>query len=171
MDVFYAAHLVGGTGRATGIDFTPEQLDKARRLGAEGGFAQVDFVEGAIDDTPFGDGFFDCVISNGVINLAPDKAQVFTEAARGLRPGGRIAVADIVTERQLTEAIVCDTDLWASCIGGAAQQDAYRDAIEAAGLTIDEVRDNTYSFISRQAVRASAKYGVRSVSVLAHKAH
>ena len=75
------------------------------------------------------------MISNGVINLSPDKERVFAEAARVLRPGGRLAIADIVTERQLTEAIVSNADLWASCIGGAAQQDAYRHAIEAAGHT------------------------------------
>lgn len=169
MDVFYAAQLVGTSGRAVGIDFTPEQLAKARRLADEGGFDHVEFVQGSIEQVPFEDASFDCIISNGVINLAPDKARVFAEAARLLRPGGRLALADIVTERQLKEAIVCDTDLWASCIGGASQQDAYRDAIQAAGLEFADYRENAYSFISRQAVNASAKYGVRSVSLVASK--
>ena len=80
------------------------------------------------------------MISNGVINLAPDKEAVFAEAARVLRPGGRLAIADIVSEQQLKESIVCDADLWAACIGGAAQEDAYRQAIEGAGLRIEEIQ-------------------------------
>jgi ubiquinone/menaquinone biosynthesis C-methylase UbiE len=107
------------------------------------------------------------VISNGAVNLAPDKQRVFAEAARVLKPGGRLAIADIVSEQQLKESIMCDADLWASCIGGAAQQDAYRDAIEAAGFRIEEMRDNPYEFISDRASEASTKYGVRSVSLLA----
>jgi ubiquinone/menaquinone biosynthesis C-methylase UbiE len=109
------------------------------------------------------------VISNGVINLAPEKDRVFAEAARVLRPGGRLAIADIVSEQQMKESIVCDADLWASCIGGAAQEDAYRAAIEAAGLRIEEFRANPYEFISDRARDASAKYGVKSVSLLAVK--
>jgi ubiquinone/menaquinone biosynthesis C-methylase UbiE len=94
---------------------------------------------------------------------------VFAEAARVLRPGGRLAIADIVTERQLTEAIVGDADLWASCIGGATQHDAYRHAIEGAGLRIEVTRRNPYEFISQQARNASTQYGVTSISVLAAK--
>ena len=109
------------------------------------------------------------MISNGVINLAPDKAAVFAEAARVLKPGGRLAIADIVSEQQMKESIVCDADLWASCIGGAAQQDAYREAIEGAGLRIEQIRENPYEFISDRARDASAKYGVKSVSLLAEK--
>jgi hypothetical protein len=86
-----------------------------------------------------------------------------------LRPGGRLAIADIVTETQLTDSIVCNADLWASCIGGAAQEDAYLAAIGAAGLSLVEVRTNAYEFISDQARNASARYGVKSVSVLASK--
>ncbi len=84
----------------------------------------------------------DVVISNGVINLCDDKKAVFREIARMLKPGGRMAISDIVTEHQLTEAIVCDVNLWASCIGGAMQEDDYRRAIEAAGLEVDAVQDN-----------------------------
>jgi arsenite methyltransferase len=86
-----------------------------------------------------------------------------------LRPGGRLAIADIVSEQQLKESIVCDADLWASCIGGAAQQDAYREAIEGAGLSIERIDENPYKFISERAVNASEKYGVKSVSLLAVK--
>jgi arsenite methyltransferase len=169
MDAFFAADRVGASGTVAGIDFTVEQLDKARRIAEEAGFSQVDFREGRIEGLPMEETSCDCVISNGVINLAPEKEPVFTEAARVLRPGGRLAIADIVSEQQMKESIVCDADLWASCIGGAAQQDAYREAIEGAGLVIETIRENPYEFISDRARSASAKYGVKSVSLLAVK--
>ncbi|HET7474989.1 MAG TPA: methyltransferase domain-containing protein [Dermatophilaceae bacterium] len=169
MDAFYAAGLVGPGGRVFGVDFTQEQLDKARRLAADAGFAHVEFREGRIEALPFADGTLDCVISNGVINLCPDKLAVFTEAARVLKPGGRLAIADIISERPLKESIVCNADLWASCIGGAAQQDAYLESIASAGFTVDRHRPNAYAFISEQARNASAKYGVKSISLLATK--
>jgi arsenite methyltransferase len=169
MDALYAAAFVGRTGRVVGIDFTLEQLEKARKLAAGAGTDQVEFIEGRIEDLPLTDASMDCVISNGVINLAPDKHAVFAEAARVLRPGGRLAIADIITEKPLNEAIVCNADLWASCIGGAAEQETYLQAIESAGFTIDTLRVNAYGFLSDQAVNASAKYGVKSVSVLATK--
>jgi len=170
MDAFFAAERVGPSGSVVGIDYTREQLEKARRLAGEAGYPQLDFREARIEDLPLDDESCDCVISNGVINLAPDKEAVFKEAARVLRPGGRLAIADIVSEVQMKEAIVCDADLWASCIGGAAQQDAYRDAIERASLEIEEVRENPYEVISERARNASAKYGVKSISLLARKA-
>ena len=169
MDVFFAANQVGPTGRVVGIDYTVEQLEKARGLAGAGGYAQVELRQGRIESVPVEDEGFDCAISNGVINLSPEKERVFAEVARILRPGGRLAIADIVSEQQLKESIVCDADLWASCIGGAAQQDAYRDGLEAAGLRIEDIRENPYEFISERARDASAKYGVKSVSVLAVK--
>jgi ubiquinone/menaquinone biosynthesis C-methylase UbiE len=169
MDVFFACTQVGPRGRVVGVDFTAEQLSKAQTLAVVAGFDQAEFRAGRIERLPVEDESADCVISNGVINLSPDKQQVFAEAARVLRPGGRLAIADIVSEQQLTDAIVCDADLWASCIGGAAQQDAYRDAIEAAGLRIEAIRENPYEFITERARDASTKYGVKSVSVLARK--
>ena len=137
MDALYAAAYVGPSGRVVGIDFTLEQLEKARKLAAGAGADHVEFLEGRIESLPLPDASVDCVISNGVINLAPDKNAVFAEAARVLRPGGRLVIADIITEKPLTEAIVCNADLWASCIGGAAEQETYLQAIEAAGFTID----------------------------------
>lgn len=169
MDACFAALMVGWTGRVVGIDFSTDQLAKARGLAAAAGYSQVELLEGRIEDLPVEDEAFDCVISNGVINLSPGKERVFAEAARVLRPGGRLAIADIVTEQQLNEGIVCNADLWASCIGGAAQQDTYRDAIETAGLRVDEVRKNPYEFISGQAREASGKYGVKSISLRATK--
>jgi arsenite methyltransferase len=169
MDAFVAALLVGRSGRVVGIDFTVEQVDKARRLAGEAGLDQVDFREGCIERLPAKDENFDRAISNGAINLSPEKERVFAEAGRVLRPGGRLAIADIVSEQQLKESIVGDADLWASCIGGAAQEDAYRAAIESAGLRVQEVRANPYEFISERARNASAKYGVKSVSLVAVK--
>jgi ubiquinone/menaquinone biosynthesis C-methylase UbiE len=169
MDVFFAAERVGRSGSVVGIDFTAEQLEKARRIAEESGYSKVEFREGRIERLPAQDESFDCVISNGVINLAPDKNAVFAEATRVLGPGGRLAIADIISEQQMKESIVCDADLWASCIGGAAQQDTYRAAIEGASLRIEEIRENPYEFISERARDASEKYGVKSVSLLAVK--
>ena len=169
MDVFFAARRVGPDGCVLGVDFSHEQLAKARRLAADAGFDQVELREGRIESLPAEDERFDCAISNGVVNLSPEKERVFTEVARVLKPGGRLAIADIVSEQELKESIVCDADLWASCIGGAAQKDAYRAAIEGAGLQIEDLRENPYEFISDRARDASEKYGVKSISLLARK--
>ena len=95
---------------------------------------------------------------------------MFAQAARALRPGGRLALADIVTAIQLPEGITCDAALWAACIGGAMQRDRYREAIEGAGFELLELRENTgYRFISDRASGASDKYGVTSISLLAER--
>jgi arsenite methyltransferase len=170
MDSFIAALKVGPTGRVVGIDMTDEQLAKARRLGERDGFRNVVFEKAYIEEAPLPDGAADVVISNGVINLATDKGKVFREAARLLKRGGRLAISDIVTEAQLPEGIVCDSTLWAACIGGAAQKENYRTMIEAAGLSVETVEENPqYRFISDNAQAASRKFGVKSVSILAVK--
>jgi arsenite methyltransferase len=169
MDTLIAAGRVAPSGRVVGVDFTLEQLTKARRLAAEAGIEHVEFREGRIENLPADDESFDCVISNGVVTLSADKQRVFAETARVLRPGGRLAIADIVTTRQLTEAIVSNANLWASCIGGATQHDIYRNLIEAAGLTIKATRVNPYGFLSTRARNASVTYGVHSISLLAAK--
>ncbi|WP_148258115.1 methyltransferase domain-containing protein [Pseudarthrobacter phenanthrenivorans] len=167
-DVFAAAATVGTGGKVVGVDMTEEQLEKAERLRQEAGISQASFTRGYIEDLPFPDHTFDCVISNGVINLSADKPAVFREAARVLRPGGRLALADIVTERPLTPQIVCDADLWAACIGGAAQADSYRGAMADAGFILDRQERNTYGFLSGRARAATTTYGVMSLSFLAH---
>jgi ubiquinone/menaquinone biosynthesis C-methylase UbiE len=127
-------------------------------------------MKGYIEDTALPDGLADVVISNGVINLATDKSKVFREAARLLKAGGRLAISDIVTEVQLPESIVCNSTLWAACIGGAAQQDNYRRMIEQAGLRVMKAQDNSqYQFVSDNAKGASRKFGVKSISLLASK--
>lgn len=167
MDVFAAAVQVGAGGHVVGRDFTDAQLEKAERLRAQFGFDQVEFSKGPIEDLAFEDGSFDVVISNGVVNLSADKARVFAEAARVLRPGGRLAVADIVTGEQLPETVVCNADLWAACIGGAAQQDRYQEMIEAAGFSLVSGRKNAYEFLSDRAQGATGTWDVKSVTLLA----
>jgi ubiquinone/menaquinone biosynthesis C-methylase UbiE len=170
MDTFIAALEVGATGRVVGVDMTDAQLAKATALAEANGAHTITYQKAYIEDTGLPAGSFDCVISNGVINLAPDKARVFQEAARLLKHGGRLAIADIVTERPLPENVVCNADLWAACIGGAAQQEHYRAAVEMAGLRVERVQENAeYRFISERARKATAKWGVKSVSMVARK--
>lgn len=168
-DTFAAATMVGPTGHVTGLDITDEQLTKADELRKEAGLDHVDFVRGHIESPPVADASIDLVVSNGVVNLSPDKAGVFREIVRVLVPGGRLALADIVTELELVEAITCSAELWASCIGGASQVDTYRAMIEDAGLRIEIVRENPYAFLSESALSASDTYGIKSVSLLAVK--
>ena len=118
---------------SSGVDITDEQLDKAARLRDRDGFSQVELVEAHIEELPFEDASFDAVISNGVINLSPVKGRVFAEAARVLRPGGRLAIADIVSGRALKERTRRNVELWAACIAGAIPRSSYLEAIEAAG--------------------------------------
>jgi SAM-dependent methyltransferase len=166
-DVFCAALQVGASGCVVGVDFTDEQIDKATRLANRDGFAQVEFVDASIDALPFADATFDVVISNGVVNLSPVKHRVFAEAARILRPGGRLAIADIVSGRALKERTRRDVELWAACIAGAIPRSSYLDAIEAAGFRVDQVRVNDYDFISPRALDACSTYGVESISMTA----
>jgi len=170
MDTFFAALKVGKRGKVIGVDMTDEQLAKANGLRDRHGFTNVTYLKGYIENVPAPAASVDVVISNGVINLAPDKTKVFREAARLLKPGGRLAISDIVTEVQLPESISCNTTLWAACIGGAAQQESYREQIAAAGLKVVKVEDNPlYQFISDNAQGATKKFGVKSVSLLAVK--
>jgi SAM-dependent methyltransferase len=171
MDTFVAALKTGPTGRVIGVDMTDEQLAKAERLREAAGVGHVEYRKGYIERTGLPDASADLVISNGVFNLAPDKTAVFREAARLLKAGGRLALADIVTEKPLSEGITCDATLWAACIGGAMQLDDYVSAIRAAGLRVQRLRDNPqYVFISANAQGAARKFGVKSISLVATKA-
>ena len=167
MDAFLAAALVGPCGAVTGVDITPEQLAKAERLRRDD---HVAFERARIETLPFDDESVDVVISNGVVNLSADKARVFSEAARVLRPGGRLALSDIVTTRPIADRTACQADLWAACIAGASQRDRYMADVAAAGLALRVVRDNPgYDFTSERAKGASRKYGASSVALLAVK--
>ena len=170
MDTFLAAVHVGLSGRVIGVDMTDAQLQKAERLRDRDGFRQTEYRKGHIEELPIESGTADCVISNGVINLSADKGRVFREAGRVLKPGGRLALADIVTDVQLPETVVCSATLWAACIGGAMQVESYRQVAEAAGFVVDRLEENTaYRFISDRAASAARKYGVKSVSLLARR--
>jgi len=167
-DSFAAALLVGPTGRVTGIDMTDEQRAMADRLRADAD--HIRFVPSHLEDLPVPDASVDVIISNGVINLCPDKASVFREVVRVLRPGGRLAIADIVATQPLPESVTCNADLWAACIGGAAAEVDYRAAIDAAGLKLHTVRDvPNYEFLTDQARNASITYGVRAVTLVANR--
>ncbi len=170
-DVFCAAVLVGESGHVVGVDITDEQLAKAARLRDREGFSQVRFVEAHIEELPFADASFDAVLSNGVINLSPAKGRVFAEAARVLRPGGRLAIADIVSGRPLKERTRRNVELWAACIAGAIPRRNYLEAIEAQGLHVREVRKNDYRFISERALDACSTYAVESISLVATTTH
>jgi ubiquinone/menaquinone biosynthesis C-methylase UbiE len=169
-DAFTAALHVGRSGSVLGVDITDAQLEKARTLrNARPEFSQVDFRKAYIEDLPVEDASVDCVVSNGVINLVPNKVRVFAEAARVLKHGGRLAISDIVTRVHLPDSVVCDANLWAACIGGAMHRDEYQKAIEDAGLEIQVVKLNDYRFLPGRADRSATKFGVISVSLLAVK--
>jgi SAM-dependent methyltransferase len=165
MDVFAAAVQVGPQGSVTGVDITPEQLVKAEGLVRD---EHVSFRRARIEELPFENGSFDVVISNGVVNLSPDKRRVFEEVARVLRHGGRLALADIVTERPIAARTACQAELWAACIAGASETEMYLADIAAADLELQVVHTNPgYRFTSERAQRASEKYGAHSISLLA----
>jgi ubiquinone/menaquinone biosynthesis C-methylase UbiE len=112
MDSLLAALWVGPEGRVIGVDMTPEMLERSRELASTLGLHNVEFREGFIEDVPVGDGWADLVISNGVINLCPDKLGVYREAHRVLKAGGRMTIADICVEKPVPEAALRDIDLW-----------------------------------------------------------
>lgn len=133
LDVILSAKRVGPTGRAYGVDFLPEMLEIARKNAADEGLTNVEFLEGMIEDLPMPDSSVDVVISNCVINLAPDKTPVLAEIARVLKPGGRVAISDVVCENDVTPPTGDDT--WAECATGALRHDDYLTMLVASGLT------------------------------------
>ncbi len=134
-DCFLAAQATGPSGRVIGVDMTPEMVEKARGNAARGGYANIEFRLGEIENLPVADASVDCVISNCVINLAPDKRRVFREALRVLKPGGRLMVSDIVLRKELPEAVKSSVAAYTGCIAGATSKDEYLGAISAAGFT------------------------------------
>lgn len=134
IDVFIAAKKVGPSGKAIGVDMTDDMLDLARRNAEEIGIENVEFRKGDIEDLPVENEAVDVIISNCVINLAPDKDKVFNEAFRVLRPGGRMLVSDIVTNGGLPENVKNDPEAWAACISGALEENVYVGKILNAGF-------------------------------------
>jgi arsenite methyltransferase len=148
-DVFLAAQKIGDAGRAIGVDMTPEMLKLARKNAVKffetTGLANVEFREGKIEALPADDASVDVVISNCVINLSPDKSQVFREVHRVLRPGGRMIVSDIVLNRPLPPQFKDDAGLYAACIAGAMLREDYISAIRASGFAkVETLSDHTY---------------------------
>ena len=140
IDVLLSASRVGSTGRAYGLDMTDEMLELARRNQLAAGVANVEFMKGTIEQIPLPDESVDVVISNCVINLSADKPQVFREAARVLRRGGRFAVTDVVADPEMDEATRRDLEQWTSCIAGALTEEEFRRQLAAAGLQGIEIR-------------------------------
>lgn len=156
LDVFLAAAAVGPEGRAIGIDMTPEMIALAERNAAKGGYKNVEFHLSTIDRLPLADSSVDCVISNCVINLAPDKPAVFREIARVLKPGGRLAVSDIALKKDLPEELSSDVLAYVGCIAGAIPIEEYRRGLLEAGFSAVDVVDsgselNAYAKVENQA--------------------
>jgi len=184
IDAFLAAEEVGPGGRVIGVDMTPQMLERARKNAVSKGRTNVEFREGRLEALPVEDGSVDAVTSNCVINLVPDKAAVFAEVARVLRPGGRMVVSDIVLDAPLPEAVRADIAAWVGCISGAMRKDEYLGRVEAAGLTEVEVLkdidygasmeaaapDQTRELLERTGAKREDLVGtVRSVTVRAIK--
>jgi arsenite methyltransferase len=140
IDAFLAARRVGPTGHVIGVDMTPEMIAKARLNAEKAGLTGVvEFREGRLEALPVADATIDAVTSNCVINLVPDKAAVFREVVRVLKPGGRMVISDIVLDGRLPEALERDVVAWAGCVSGAIQKADYLAMIEAAGLGAAEI--------------------------------
>ena len=134
IDVLLSARRVGPSGKAYGLDMTDEMLDLARRNQREAGIENVEFVKGTIEHVPLPDDSIDVIISNCVINLSGEKPQVFREAARVLRPGGRFAVSDVVADPEMDEATRRDMQAWTGCIAGALTREDFERELVAAGF-------------------------------------
>src|SRR5271163_2457953 len=155
LDVFLASKMVGPTGRAIGIDMTPSMIERASANAVSGGYTNVEFYLAMIDRIPLPDASVDCVISNCVLNLAPDKPTVFREIARILKPGGRLAVSDIALKHELPEAIAKSMAAYVGCIAGAIKIGDYREGLLAAGFEHVEIVDsgsdlNAYAKVENQ---------------------
>ncbi len=135
LDVFLAARRVGETGKVYGLDMTDEMLALAEKHKVESGISNVEFIKGDMEQVPLADGTVDTVVSNCVVNLSPDKARVFSECYRVLKPGGKIAISDPVWEGPVPPGVRNDADLWCSCVGGALTEEEYEDLLVQTGFT------------------------------------
>jgi SAM-dependent methyltransferase len=156
LDVFLASKMVGPEGRAIGIDMTTAMIARSRENARQGGYTNVEFYQSTIDQIPLPDASVDCVISNCVVNLAPDKPAVFREIARVLKPGGRVALSDIALKHELPEAVAQSMAAYVGCIAGAILVEDYRAGLLAAGFRHVEIVDsgadlNAYSKVENQA--------------------
>jgi len=171
VDLLLAARRVGAAGRAIGVDMTPAMREEAAAAAAEAGLADVVEVRaGLYEDLPVPDASVDVVLSNGVVNLAPDKPRVFREIARVLRTGGRLYLADVVVARELTLEVREDPELWAACIGGALPEGELAELAAGAGLAGARVTERFDCFGGAPAgSRVSADLRVGSVNFFAER--
>jgi SAM-dependent methyltransferase len=167
VDVFLAANKVGPTGRVIGVDMTEEMVDKAKSIARDHGYHNVEFRLGEIEKLPVKDESVDTIISNCVVNLSPDKTKVFREAHRVLKPGGRLTVSDIVSEGALPDDIKNDSNAWASCIGGALEQQEYLEKIKKAGFKSVQVLSSKEFYIEGEGSQALTK--LLSITIKAYK--
>jgi len=167
VDVFLAANKVGPTGKAIGVDMTKEMIDKAEEIARNYGYRNVEFRLGEMEKLPVEDESVDAIISNCVINLSPDKSKVFQEAYRALKPGGRLTVSDIVSERALPDEIKTDSNAWACCIGGALEQQEYLEKIKKAGFEDIEIVSSREFYIESKTNQTKEK--LLSITVKAYK--
>jgi arsenite methyltransferase len=167
VDVFLAANKVGPTGKAIGIDMTKEMIDKAKTIATNHGYQNVEFRLGEMENLPVEDESVDAIISNCVVNLSPDKSKVFGEAYRVLKPGGRLTVSDIVSERALPDEIKTDSNAWACCIGGALEQREYLEKIKGAGFADIKVVSSREFYVENKANQTKEK--LLSITVKAYK--
>jgi SAM-dependent methyltransferase len=157
IDVLLSAKRVGPTGRAYGLDMTDEMLALARENQRQAGATNVEFLQGEIEQIPLPDASVDVIISNCVINLSADKRRVLAEAFRVLKPGGRVAVSDVVVRGEIPIAVRRSMELWVGCIAGALEEQEYRSLLAGAGFVdvgIEPTR--VYEFADARAVLASA---------------
>ena len=133
-DCFLASHRVGATGKVIGVDMTSEMVEKARANARKGNYSNIDFRQGELENMPVADNYIDIVISNCVINLVPDKRRVFKEVFRVLKPGGRLAVSDIVLLKELPDFVKMSTEAYIGCLAGAIMKDSYIEAMRSAGF-------------------------------------
>lgn len=143
LDCLLAAEQVGNTGQVIGVDMTPEMVDRARVNADKGGYTNVEFRLGEIESLPAADQSVNVIISNCVINLSPDKPQVFAEAFRVLKPGGRMVISDVVLSQELPAIIKASTQAYIGCVSGAMLKNEYIDCIKAAGFQEVEVLGET----------------------------
>jgi SAM-dependent methyltransferase len=168
-DCFVAAGAVGPEGHVVGVDMTPEMLARSRAAAETLGVENVEFREGLLERLPVDDGWADVVISNGVINLCADKAAVFAEAYRVLRPGGVLQFADIANGKPLPEAAVCEIDLWTGCIAGGLPVDDWFAAIAGAGFHDFSVGLGVDAFGGSNGERNARAYDVAAHVFLARR--
>jgi len=169
-DSLIAARIVGPSGWVIGVDMTPEMLAKARRNAEVAGLRNVEFREGVLEALPAPDGWADVVISNGVLNLVPDKTVALAEFFRVLRPGGRIQLADIVLDRPVPDGAKSDVSLWTGCIAGGLLADELASLVEGAGFRVVEVRRGADVFGGAPQHSSASEFGTVGAGITGRKA-